>query len=411
MKCRCLTGSGAVFALASDSLVSMRLEQIQAALREEGLDGWLFFDHHHRDPLAYRVLQFTPGSMVTRRWFYYVPAVGEPRGLVHKIEAQTLAQLPGRHSLYAGWSTLVEGLKTVLGEGRRIAMQYSPNCAVPYVAMVDAGTVELVRGLGVEVVTSANLVQLFESRWTEEQLAMHLEAGRKIDSIRRQAFERVGEKLHASERVTEWEMQQFILARFAEEGLTTDHGPDVAVNANASNPHYEPKEGASAEIRRGDVVLMDMWAKLDRAEAVFYDITWVGFCGAEPPSQVERVFTVVRDARDRAIARVKDAVREKRELRGFEVDDAAREHVREQGFEPYFFHRTGHSIGTEVHGSGANMDNLETHDERRVIPWTCFSIEPGIYLPEFGVRLEVDVFVGDREARVTGEVQGKLVLI
>ena len=389
----------------------MRLEQIQAALRDEGLDGWLFFDHHRRDPLAYRVLQFTPGSMVTRRWFYYVPAVGEPRGLVHKIEAQTLAPLPGRHSFYAGWSTLVEGLKTLLGGDRRVAMQYSANCAVPYVAMVDAGTVELVRGLGVEVVTSANLVQLFESRWTEDQLMMHLEAARKVDVIRREAFERVGAKLRAGERVTEWEMQQFILARFAEEGLTTDHGPDIAVNANASNPHYEPKQEACSEIKRGDLVLMDMWAKLDRPDAVFYDITWVGFCGAEPPAQVERVFTVVRDARDRAIARVTDAIRDKRELQGFEVDDAAREHVRAQGFEEFFFHRTGHSIGTEVHGSGANMDNLETHDERKVIPWTCFSVEPGIYLPEFGIRLEVDVFVGDREARVTGEVQDKLVLI
>jgi len=389
----------------------MRLEQIQEALRDEGLDGWLFFDHHRRDPLAYRVLQFASGSMVTRRWFYYIPAAGEPRGLVHKIEAQTLAPLPGQHSLYAGWNSLVDGLKTLVGNGRRVAMQYSPNCAVPYVAMVDAGTVELVRGLGVEVVTSANLIQFFESRWTEEQLVMHLEAARKVDAIRRQAFERVGAKQRASERVTEWEMQQFILSRFAEEGLTTDHGPDIAVNANASNPHYEPKQEASAEIKRGDLVLMDMWAKLDRPDAVFYDITWVGFCGTEPPAQVERVFTVVRDARDRAITRVKDAVREKRELRGFEVDDAAREHVRSQGFEEYFFHRTGHSIGTEVHGSGANMDNLETHDERRVIPWTCFSVEPGIYLPEFGIRLEVDVFVGDREARVTGEVQDKLVLI
>ena len=389
----------------------MRLEEIQRALRDEGLDGWLFFDHHRRDPLAYRVLQFTPGSMVTRRWFYYIPAEGEPRGLVHKIEAETLTPLPGRRFLYAGWSTLVDGLKTIVGGGQRIAMQYSPNGAVPYVSMVDAGTVELVRELGVEVVSSANLIQFFEARWTADQLSMHLEAARKIDQIRRQAFEKVGAKLRAAERVAEWEMQQFILGRFAEEGLTTDHGPDVAVNANASNPHYDPKQDACAEIKRGDVVLMDMWAKLDRPEAVFYDITWVGYCGVEPPSKVERVFTVVRDARDRAIARVKDAVRDKRELRGFEVDDAAREHIRAQGFEEFFFHRTGHSIGTEVHGSGANMDNLETHDERKVIPWTCFSVEPGIYLPEFGIRLEVDAFVGDGEARVTGEVQDKLVLI
>ena len=400
-----------VFAAGDDSLVGMRVEQIQAALRDEGLDGWLFFDHHRRDPLAYRVLQFTPGSMVTRRWFYYIPANGEPRGLVHKIEAQTLAPLPGHHILYAGWSTLVDGVKALIGGGRRVAMQYSPNCAVPYVAMVDAGTVELVRGLGVDVVTSANLIQFFESRWTEEQLAMHLEAARKVDGVRREAFEHVGANVRAGERVTEWEMQQFILARFKEEGLTTDHGPDVAVNANASNPHYEPKQNACSEIKWGDLVLMDMWAKLDRPDAVYYDITWVGFCGEQPPERVERVFTVVRDARDLAIARVKDAVSKKKELRGFEVDDAAREHVRAQGFEEFFFHRTGHSIGTEVHGSGANMDNLETHDERRVIPWTCFSVEPGIYLPEFGIRLEVDVFVGDREARVTGEVQDKLVLI
>jgi Xaa-Pro dipeptidase len=389
----------------------MRLEEMQAALRAEGFDGWLFFDHHRRDPLAYRVLQFTPGSMVTRRWFYFVPAQGEPRGLVHKIERETLAPLPGSTSLYAGWSTLVDGLRTLLGGARRVAMQYSPDCAVPYVAMVDAGTVELVRGLGVEVASSANLIQYFEARWTREQLEAHMEAARKVDGIRKAAFERVGAKLRASERVTEWEMQQFILERFREEGLYTDHGPDVAVNANASNPHYDPKKDACAEINRGDTLLMDMWAKLDRPEAVYYDITWVGYCGERPPDRYQQVFEIVRDARDRAIKKVQDAVSAKQELRGYEVDDAARSHIREQGFAEYFFHRTGHSIGTEVHGSGANMDNLETHDERRVIPWTCFSVEPGIYLPEFGIRSEVDVFVGDGEAKVTGEMQKQIVLI
>ena len=389
----------------------MRLEEIQAALLEEGLDGWLFFDHHRRDPLAYRVLQFTPGSPVTRRWFYYVPASGAPRGLVHKIESETLAGLPGRHGTYAGWSTLVEGLGELLNGARRVAMQYSPDCAIPYVSLVDAGTVELVRGLGVELASSANLIQYFESRWTREQLDLHLEAARKIDTIRRESFERVGAKLRSAQRVTEWEMQQFILARFKEEGLVNDHGPDVAVNANASNPHYDPKQDACAEIKNGDVVLMDMWAKVDRPNGVYYDITWVGFCGEQPPARVERVFTVVRDARDRAVRRVVDAVKAGQELRGFEVDDAARAHIRGEGFGEFFFHRTGHSIGTEVHGAGANMDNLETHDVRKVIPWTCFSVEPGIYLPEFGIRLEVDVFVGDGEARVTGEVQDKIVLI
>ncbi len=389
----------------------IKLDEIQAALREERLDGWLFFDHHRRDPLAYRVLQLTPDSPVTRRWFYFIPAAGEPRKLVHKIEEHTLDPLPGKLAAYAGWSTLVEGLKAMLGGARKVAMQYSPDCAVPYVSMVDAGTIELVREAGVEVASSANLIQYFESRWSRDQLESHLEAARRVDGIRREAFERVSAKVRAGERVTEWEMQQFILKRFGEEGLVNDHGPDIAVNANASNPHYEPKENASAEIKKGDVVLMDMWAKLDRPDSVFYDITWVGYVGEQPRPEVERVFTVVRDARDRAIRRVKEAVDRKQDLRGYEVDDAARSYIREQGFGDAFFHRTGHSIGCEVHGSGANMDNLETHDERKVIPWTCFSVEPGIYLREFGIRLEVDVFVGDDGARVTGEIQDELVLL
>ncbi|MEP6962228.1 MAG: M24 family metallopeptidase [Acidobacteriota bacterium] len=389
----------------------MRLTEIQQALREEGLDGWLFFDHHNRDPLGYRVLQFTPGSMVTRRWYYFVPAQGEPKGMAHKIEPNTLRELPGVIQLYAGWQELVDGLRGLLGGAKRIAMQYSPNCAVPYVAMVDAGTVELVRGMGVEVATSANLIQFFESRWNAAQLANHLEAGRLVDRIRGEAFARISAKQRASERVTEWEMQQFILSRFKEEGLFTDHGPDVAVNANASNPHYNPTREACSEIRRGDLVLIDMWAKLDRAAGVYYDITWVGYCGTEAPDKMRTVFETVRDARDRAIQCVVDAVAEGRTLAGYEVDDEARAHIREAGYGEYFFHRTGHSIGAEVHGTGANMDNLETHDERRVIPWTCFSIEPGIYLKEFGVRSEVNVFVGDAGARVTGEVQRELVVV
>jgi len=389
----------------------MNVADIQTALKEEGLDGWLFFDHHRRDPLAYRVLQFTPNSPVSRRWFYYIPVNGEPRGLVHRIEAETLADLPGTHRTYSDWGGLVDGLRSLLGHAHRVAMQYSPHCAIPYVSLVDAGTVELVRGLGIEVATSANLIQYFESRWTREQLESHLEAGRRVDQIRRESFERIGAKVHARQSVTEWDIHEFILQRYREEGLIIDHGPDVAVNGNASNPHYEPKPGASAEIKTGDVVLIDMWAKLDRPNSVYYDITWVGYCGQQVPSEVERVFAIVRDARDRAIERVQEAVARGEELCGYQVDDAARSHIREQGFGEYFFHRTGHSIGAEVHGTGANMDNLETHDERKIIPWTCFSVEPGIYLPEFGVRSEVNVFVGDGDARVTGEVQEELVLI
>jgi len=389
----------------------MRLTEIQAALREEGLDGWLFFDHHQRDPLGYRVLEFTPGSMVTRRWYYFVPASGEPRGLAHKIEAETLKDLPGEIKLYAGWQELIEGLRGILGSAKRVAMQYSPNCAVPYVAMVDAGSVELIRGMGIEVVTSANLIQLFEARWNQRQLENHLEAGRRIDKIRAGAFARISSKVRGGERVTEWEMQQHILDQFRAGGLITDHGPDVAVNANASNPHYNPTRERCSEIRRGDLVLLDMWAKLDVPDGVYYDITWVGYCGEKPPEAMEKVFGIVRDARNKAIARVKSAVASKKALCGYQVDDAARAHIRETGYADAFFHRTGHSIGAEVHGTGANMDNLETHDERRVIPWTCFSIEPGIYLAEFGVRSEVDVFVDETSARVTGEMQEKLVLL
>jgi Xaa-Pro aminopeptidase len=277
--------------------------------------------------------------------------------------------------------------------------------------MVDAGTVELVRSLGVEVATSANLIQFFESRWNAAQLENHLEAGRRIDRIRAESFARISAKQQAGERVTEWEMQQFILGRFKDEGLFTDHGPDVAVNANASNPHYNPTQEACSEIKRGDLVLLDMWAKLDRPDGVYYDITWTGFCGPQAPDAIRNIFTIVRDARDAAIARVTKAIAAKESLCGYQVDDAAREHIRNAGYADYFFHRTGHSIGAEVHGTGANMDNLETHDERRVIPWTCFSIEPGIYLPEFGIRSEVDMFVDESSARVTGEIQRELVVI
>jgi Xaa-Pro dipeptidase len=389
----------------------MRLEEIQRAIREEKLDGWLFYDHHGRDPLSYRVLQFTPGSMCTRRWYYFVPAKGEPRGLVHKIEAQTLKELPGVIKLYAGWKELMDGLREMLGGARRVAMQYSPDNAVPYVSMVDAGTVELVRALRVEVVTAANLIQMFEAQWSKAQLESHLEAGRRVDRVRAEAFARVSAKVRGGERVTEFEMKEFILTRFREEGLFTDHGPDVAVNANASNPHYDPQKDACSEIHAGDLVLMDMWAKLAAPESVYYDITWVGYCGEAAPEAIEKVFGVVREARDRAIACVVDAVAAKRTLRGFEVDDAARSVVREAGYGEYFFHRTGHSIGTDVHGTGANMDNLETHDERKIIPWTCFSIEPGIYLKEFGIRSEVNVFVDEVKARVTGELQERLLLL
>lgn len=388
----------------------MKLQEIQEAIREEGLDGWLFFDHHERDPLAYRVLKFRPQSTTTRRWYYFVPATGEPLGLVHNIESHVLDPLPGGKIRYSDWSAQVEGLKRILGRAAKVAMQYSPQCVIPYVSLVDGGTIELVRSLGVEVATSANLVQLFEARWSGAQLDMHLEAGRRVDRVRAAAFERVRECLQSKTRIHEFDLKNFVRESFEREGMTTDHGPIVAVNANMSDPHYEPGP-ESAEIRAGDALLLDMWAKLKQPEAVYYDITWTGWCGASPPENVRTVFGVVSAARDRAVERVMTAVERRHPLRGFEVDDAARGYIREHGYADFFVHRTGHSIGEEVHGTGANMDNLETHDERRIIPRTCFSIEPGIYLPEFGIRSEVNVYVGEKEARVTGEIQTELVAI
>ena len=389
----------------------IQVAEIQEAIRGEGLDGWLFFDHHMRDALAYRVLDFRPAASVTRRWYYFIPAEGEPAGLVHRIEAGALDPLPGKKLVYSSWSKQIDGLKQILGGSRRVAMQYSPNCAVPYVSMVDAGTVELVRGLGVEVATSAGLIQLFEARWTPDQLKAHLEAGRRVDAIRAAAFEKVRESLAASAAIDELYVKRFILESFERAGLVTDHGPIVAVNRNMSNPHYEPMDGRSEAIQKGDALLIDMWAKLNVPDAVYYDITWTGFCGPEPPSDLARVFETVRGARDAAIARVKQAAETGEDLRGFQVDDAARSYIDGKGFGEYFVHRTGHSIGEEVHGAGANMDNLETHDDRKVIPGTCFSIEPGIYLPDFGVRSEVNMYVDARKAIVTGEIQRELIRI
>jgi Xaa-Pro aminopeptidase len=302
----------------------------------------------------------------------------------------------------------MEQVRALVAGARSIAMQHSPQCAIPYVAMVDAGTVEMVRGLGVEVVSSANLVQLFEARWTTAQFEAHMEAGRRMDKLRADAFDFVRLRLLADVPTSEWDVRAHLLEQFTANGMVTDHGPIVAVNSNASDPHYEPSPGRHAPIRHGDLLLIDMWAKLDHADGVYYDITWTAYCGAQPPDAMLNVFEVVTGARDRGIQLVIDAAATNRTLRGFEVDDVVRAHIETRGFGNYFIHRTGHSIGADVHGSGANMDNFETHDERRIVPRTCFSIEPGIYLPEFGIRSEVNVYVGDGFGQVTGEAQREL---
>jgi Xaa-Pro dipeptidase len=389
----------------------MNLIKIQEELQKLQLDGWLLFDHHERDPLAYRVLGFKPARHVTRRWYYLIPATGEPRALVHRIESTILDSVPGEKQTYSSWSQQVTGLEKLLSGMKRVAMQYSPFCAIPYISLVDAGTVELVRRTGVEVVTSAGLIQIFEAQLDAEGMESHLEAGRRVDRVRQEAFSLIAERLGNGLQIDEFFVKQFVRGRFLQEGLLTDSGPIVGVNGNAGDPHYEPTIEKFSPIGKGDVILLDMWAKLNVPNAVYYDITWTGYTGLDVPERVQTVFEVVRDARDKAIELVKTSFEQKRILRGFEVDDATRNYIRSKGYGDQFVHRTGHSIGREVHGNGANMDNLEVHDERKLIPWTCFSVEPGIYFTDFGIRSEINVFIDADSARVTGEVQRELIRI
>lgn len=388
----------------------MDLAAIQTALRERNIDAWLFYDHHHRDPIAYRVLGLPENLMVTRRWLYLIPAEGEPVKLVHKIEAGHLDSLPGTKLQYASWQELFDNIKSMLSNMRDIAMQYSPNNLVFYVSLVDGGTIELIRGLGKNVISSGDLVAQFEATWNEEQIASHFIARDAIDGITAAAFQEIGRRVRSG-KTTEYEIQQWFMEAFRRENLVTDDPPIVAVNANSGNPHYEPTAGNSSQIREGDFVLLDVWGKKNVPNAVYYDITWVGFIGRAPSGRMREVFEIVRQARDAGVSAVSAAINAFRPIAGWEVDRAARNVVKKSGFGEYFIHRTGHSIGTEVHANGPNMDDLEIHDERQILPNSCFSIEPGIYLPEFGVRSEVNVLVRKNSAEVTGRMQREIVTI
>ena len=386
------------------------IQGMQADLRAARLDGWLFYDFRGRDPIAQRILQL-PEGMRTRRWFYCVPAKGTPKKLVHKIESQSLAGLPGETFYYAGLEELEKGLIKILGRAKTVAMQYSPKNAIPYVSMVDAGTIALVRGVGTKVVSSADLVQKYESCWTDAQLRSHEDAGREIDRIVRGAFGHAAKSVREKNVLTEYDLKVWIQREFAAAGLHSEEGPDVAVNAHASDPHYGPTPETASPIREGDVLLLDVWGKQKVPGSVYYDITWVGYLGAKVPEKYAKVFRVVRDARDKAVELICSSVASGKPLQGWQVDKAARDVIEKAGYGKYFFHRTGHSIGEAVHGNGVNMDGLETHDVRRLIPHTCNSIEPGIYLPEFGVRSEVNVYVDEKEARVTGAIQNDILAL
>jgi Xaa-Pro aminopeptidase len=393
----------------------MDLEAIQVALREAGHDGWLFYDHHHRDPLGSRILGLDEKAHITRRWYYFIPAVGEPRKLVHRVEQGRLDSLPGTKGLYSSWQELALGLEAMLTGARRLAMQYSPNNDIMYVSMVDAGTVEFLRSLGKQIVSSADLVSQFEAVLTWEQKDSHAAAQRAIDEILAEGWREIARRLRPSFGgvgwFTEFDHVQWLSEAMHRAGLTWENGPNVSVNANSSDSHYEPTIDNCQPIREGDFLLIDIWGRIDKPNTIFYDITWTAVVGREPNDQERHVFETVRNARDAAITAVQKAFAERRPIRGFEADDAARNVIRAAGFGDYFTHRTGHNICRELHGPGAHLDNLETHDERLLLPNTCFSVEPGIYLPEFGVRSEVDMITAPGEAWVTGEIQRELIRI
>jgi Xaa-Pro dipeptidase len=387
--------------------MSFDVHAVQKDLKAANLDGWLFYDFRGRDPIALRILQLPPG-MRTRRWFYFVPAKGLPGKLVHKIESESLAALPGETLYYAGQNELQQNLQELVGGAQSIAMQYSPRNAIPYVSMVDAGTIELVRSVGPKIFTSADLVQKYEACWTAEQLESHLAAGEAVDRIIREAFQLAAKGARDGKPLTEYVLKQWILKEFDAADLMADEGPDVAVGPNASDPHYGPVEGSSSPIREGELLLLDVWAKKKTPGSVYYDVTWTGFLGSKVPEEYAKVFAVVREARDKAINLILTSIAKGKPLQGWQVDNAARGVINDAGYGGYFFHRTGHSIGESVHGNGVNMDGLETKDTRHLIPRTCTSIEPGIYLRDFGIRSEVNVYIGEREARVTGAVQEEI---
>lgn len=393
----------------------MKLEAIQAALRDAGYDGWLFYDHHHRDPIGERILGLDPKAHITRRWYYFIPATGEPRKLMHRIEQGRLDSLPGSKGLYSSWQELATGLRAMLGGSRRIAMQYSPDNAIMYVSMVDAGTVEFLRSIGKQIVSSADLVSQFEAVLTEKQIISHSVAQMAIDEILDEGWREIARRLRPVNgkpgKVTEFDMVQWLSEGMKRANLVWENGPNVSVNANCSDSHYEPTADHTAEIKEGDFLLIDIWGRVDDADSIFYDITWTGVVGREPTEREQLVFEIVCNARDAAISAVEQAFAEGRAIRGFEADDAARAVIRTAGFADYFTHRTGHNIAHEIHGPGAHLDNLETHDVRQILPNTCFSVEPGIYLPDFGVRSEIDMLTAPNKAWVTGKIQRELVRI
>lgn len=389
---------------------SARIAEIQTALRTEKLDGWLFYDFRGSDILTPRIL-LTERLGGSRRWLYFIPANGEPVKVVHAIEPDQIDVLPGKKLIYREWSLLKSQVKAAMGNSKRIAMQYSPNNDIPYISRVDAGTIEMVRSLGVDIVTSADLVQQFEAVWTDDQLAMHKEGAEKMQKIMLDTFAEIKRRMLANEPTTEIDIQQFMMSQYSKVGMRPSP-MIVAVSANAASPHYFPTKEKNSPIKRGDLVLIDAVSKMDKPRAPAVDLTWMGYVGETVPEEYTKVWNIVYGAQQAAFNFVKTSFQQGKSIRGADVDDVSRGVIRKAGYADQFLHRTGHSIGEEGHGNGANIDNLETRDSRHLIPKTAFSIEPGIYLAgKFGVRSEIDVYVTANDAIITAPHQTEILAI
>lgn len=387
---------------------------IQEAIRKQQVDGWLFYDFRNRDYLALNILGLSSEKFATRRWYYFIPANGEPKKLVSKVEESNLDELPGEKLTYLSWREMHEQIRRLMGNAKKIAMNYSPMNNIPYVSMVDAGTVEIIRHLGYKPVSAADLIQKFDALLDDAGYQSHIAAGEKVLKIKDEAYAKIGEAINGGEKLSEYQLQQFIMRRFSEEGLTCDgHGPIVGINEHPTDPHFEPNPDKGYNFARGNTVLIDLWARLDQPHSIYYDVTWCGFVGDSPPEEYVRIFSVVRDGRLAATKLVSDRFAAGEPCFGWEVDDACRQVVIDAGYGDYFVHRTGHSIGNNVHGNGVNIDNLETRDERQLVPGICFSVEPGIYLPgKMAVRSEINVFIRPNgEVVVYGDQQQDLILI
>lgn len=385
------------------------ISEIQRMLSEWDLDGWLLYDFHKTNPIAYQVLRF-PDGIITRRWFYWIPREGTPIKLVHSIEAENFEDLPGRNCIYTGWQELNAHLEGILTGVKRIAMEYSPKGAIPYISRVDSGTIELIRSFHVEVVSSADLVQMFQSRWDAKALSLHEKTVPIMYQLKDGAFQLIADKVQEGEAISEYQVQQWIYEGYQEHNLITNSPPIVAVNEHSGVPHYSPTRETTKVIRRGDLVLIDMWAKLDEQKATYVDITWTGFVGEEVPERFRKIFNIVAEARDTGVNIIRERCQQGKEIAGWEVDNAVRAVIEDAGYGKFFTHRTGHSLDTSPHGNGVNIDNLETQDRRKIIPGIAFTIEPGIYLSEFGIRSEINVYVNEKGPIITTQpVQDRII--